>query len=98
LYELADAMLTNDSGPAHFASTVGLRTYVLFGPETPELYGPRVNSVPIYARLACSPCVTAANHRNTPCRDNRCLQVIEPAFVVGKIQEYFDQHLRVPGT
>ncbi|HFQ88757.1 MAG TPA: hypothetical protein ENK27_01660, partial [Desulfobulbus sp.] len=26
--------------------------------------------------LACSPCVSAANHRKTPCTDNRCLQAI----------------------
>src|SRR5262249_34877192 len=32
LYALATAMVTNDSGPAHFAAAAGLSTIVLFGP------------------------------------------------------------------
>jgi ADP-heptose:LPS heptosyltransferase len=94
LYALAEALLTNDSGPAHFASAVGLRTFVLFGPETPALYAPLSNSVPIYAGLACSPCVTAANHRNTPCRDNQCLKTIDPHFVLETVQSYLDSRVR----
>jgi ADP-heptose:LPS heptosyltransferase len=76
LYSLAAAMITNDSGPAHFAAAAGLPTIVLFGPETPRLYQPLGTSIPIYSGLACSPCVTAANHRRTPCRDNVCMQVL----------------------
>jgi ADP-heptose:LPS heptosyltransferase len=94
LYAMAEALLTNDSGPAHFASAVGLRTYVLFGPETPALYAPLNNSVPIYAGLACSPCVTAANHRDTPCQDNQCLKLIDPAIVLEKVQAYLDDPIR----
>lgn len=78
LYAISEMLLTNDSGPAHFASVVGLRTFTLFGPETPDLYGPLGNGVPIYAGLACSPCVHVANHRNTPCNDNQCLKQIPP--------------------
>jgi ADP-heptose:LPS heptosyltransferase len=85
LYAMSSAMLTNDSGPAHFASTVGLRTYVFFGPETPKLYQPLGNSFAFYAELACSPCVSAANHRNTGCTDNQCLKVIPPETVFAQI-------------
>jgi ADP-heptose:LPS heptosyltransferase len=81
LYALSEVLLTNDSGPAHFASAVGLRTYTLFGPETPHLYGPLGNSVAIYAGLACSPCVHVGNHRDTPCTDNQCLKQIFPEHV-----------------
>jgi ADP-heptose:LPS heptosyltransferase/putative flippase GtrA len=76
LYYCAELMLTNDSGPAHFAAVTPLRTYVLFGPETPALYGSLGNSVPIYAGIACSPCVSAANHRKTTCTNNVCMQAI----------------------
>jgi len=76
LYSIAALMVTNDSGPGHFSSITGLPTFVLFGPETPALYGSLGNSTPIYAGLACSPCVSAANHRKTPCTDNKCLQAI----------------------
>ena len=85
LYQMAELMLTNDSGPGHFSSVTDLRTFVLFGPETPLLYGSLGNSTPIYAGLACSPCVSAANHRKTPCKDNVCLQVIKPETVLSQL-------------
>ncbi len=47
-------------------------TIVLFGPETPKLYQPLGTSRAIYAGLACSPCVSASNHRKTAC-DRQCL-------------------------
>jgi ADP-heptose:LPS heptosyltransferase len=87
LYRIADLMLTNDSGPGHFSAVTNLRTFVLFGPETPRLYGSLGNSTPIYAGLACSPCVSAANHRKTPCTDNVCLQVIKPEAVLEQLRE-----------
>ena len=76
LYSVSLLMVTNDSGPGHFSSVTPLQTYVLFGPETPALYGSLGNSTPIYAGLACSPCVSASNHRKTACSDNVCLQAI----------------------
>ena len=87
LYQIAELMLTNDSGPGHFSSVTDLRTFVLFGPETPLLYGSLGNSTPIYAGLACSPCVSAANHRKTPCNDNVCLQKIKPETVLAQLRE-----------
>lgn len=87
LYGISAVMLTNDSGPGHFSAVTGLRTFVIFGPETPHLYGSLGNSTPIYAGLACSPCVSAANHRKTPCTDNVCLQVIQPEAVLERLRE-----------
>ncbi len=86
LYRIAEMMLTNDSGPGHFSAVTDLRTFVIFGPETPRLYGSLGNSTPIYAGLACSPCVSATNHRQTPCTDNVCLQVIKPAVVLESLR------------
>ncbi len=71
-------MLSSDSGPAHFASVTELQTFVIFGPETPALYGSLGKSTSLYAGLACSPCVSAANHRKTPCTKNICLEIISP--------------------
>ena len=76
LYAQAALMISNDSGPAHFSAAAGLPTIVLFGPETPKLYQPLGNSRAIYAGLACSPCVTAHNHRKTACTDNVCMRAI----------------------
>lgn len=86
LYWLSALMVTNDSGPAHFAAVTPLPTFVLFGPETPALYGALGRATPIYAGLACSPCVSAANHRKTACRNNMCLQAITPDQVFNTIE------------
>ncbi len=85
LYILSDVMVTNDSGPGHFSAVTPLRTVVLFGPETPALYGSIGNSIAITANLACSPCVSAANHRKTPCHDNVCMQAITVPQVLDKV-------------
>ncbi|MDP8299817.1 MAG: glycosyltransferase family 9 protein [Candidatus Tantalella remota] len=88
LYDVSSLMVTNDSGPGHFSSVTDMPTFILFGPETPDRYGPLGNGTAIYANLACSPCVTAANHRKTPCRDNVCMQVISTEEVFYKIEAY----------
>ncbi len=78
LYTLADVLVTNDSGPAHFAALTDIEVVALFGPETPELYSPlSPRSHPIWAGLACSPCVNVFNHRFSPCNDNVCMREIE---------------------
>ncbi len=90
LYAVSRLMLTNDSGPAHFAAVTDLPTFVFFGPETPALYGSLGNFTPIYAGLACSPCVSAANHRKSGCDDNQCVKVITPDFVYGVLKKELD--------
>ena len=86
LYSISEFMITNDSGPGHFSAVTEMPSFVIFGPETPALYGSLGNSTPIYAGLACSPCVSASNHRKTACKDNVCLQVIKPEHVLEIIQ------------
>ncbi len=86
LYSLSEFMVTNDSGPPHFAAITDMPSFVIFGPETPALYGSLGKTTPIYAALACSPCVSAANHRKTACKDNVCLQVIKPMQVFEAIR------------
>lgn len=90
LYELCAFMVSNDSGPAHFASITSMHTFIIFGPETPALYGSLGPSTPIYAHMACSPCVSAANHRKTPCTDNQCIQVITPEIVFNTIKPHLE--------
>jgi ADP-heptose:LPS heptosyltransferase len=90
LYSVSSFMISNDSGPAHFAALTDMPTYVFFGPETPKLYGSLGNTTPIYANLACSPCVSAANHRKSPCKDNVCLKIITPEKVLEIIQKEFE--------
>jgi ADP-heptose:LPS heptosyltransferase len=77
LYTLSEAMVTNDSGPAHFAAMTAMDSIVLFGPETPKLFAARTpRTHVVWAGLVCSPCISALNNRMTTCRDNICMQRI----------------------
>src|SRR5262245_27882315 len=40
LFNLGTVLITNDSGPAHFAALTTIHTVVFFGPENPQLYRP----------------------------------------------------------
>src|SRR6266699_2801480 len=56
LYTRSQILVTNDSGPAHFASMTPIHVITLFGPETPELFGARSpNGAFLCAGITCSP-------------------------------------------
>jgi ADP-heptose:LPS heptosyltransferase len=87
LYTLADVLVTNDSGPGHFASLTEVDSIVLFGPETPAVFGPLGRrSQAVSAGLACSPCVSAYNHRFSPCRYNACMHAISVDEVLVRVR------------
>jgi hypothetical protein len=65
-----------------------MRTYIFYGPETPALYGPLGNALPIYSNMSCSPCVSATNHRKTSCRDNQCLKIIKPDSIFNLLRPH----------
>jgi ADP-heptose:LPS heptosyltransferase len=80
LFHASELLITNDGGPGHFATLTPIQTMVFFGPETGKLYGPlgTRNSV-LESGIACSPCLSAYNHRLTFCDgDNQCLKRIAP--------------------
>ncbi|MDX6766821.1 MAG: glycosyltransferase family 9 protein [Candidatus Methylacidiphilales bacterium] len=92
LYHLAEVLVTNDSGPAHFSSLTPIDSVVLFGPETPALFGVQSErSHPIWVGLPCSPCVSAYNGRMTSCRDNQCLQQISVEQVYQKVMAVYEK-------
>lgn len=86
LFHAADLLLTNDGGPGHFASLTPIHSMVFFGPETGRLYGPLgPRSQVLESGIACAPCLSAYNHRQTFCDgDNQCLQRIRPEPVLAK--------------
>jgi ADP-heptose:LPS heptosyltransferase len=90
LYNIAAVLVTNDSGPAHFSAITPIRSIVLFGPETPKLYGSLGNTESITADLPCSPCVTAANQKNSACNDNVCMKLITPQRVLDSVRSVLD--------
>lgn len=77
VFTLAEVLVTNDSGPAHFASMTPVDVVTLFGPETPLLFGsPTPRNHARTAGLSCSPCVNAYNGRRSTCTNNLCMQRI----------------------
>ncbi|PKU23480.1 glycosyltransferase family 9 protein [Telmatospirillum siberiense] len=88
LYSLATLMISNDSGPGHFAATSGMPVISLFGPETPALYGPLGEGACLTAGMACSPCVSAYNHRKTACREPLCMQMLLPDLVFEEVRRW----------
>ena len=77
LFNLAEMVITNDSGPAHFACLTSAHIVVFFGPELPDRFRPlSANCDVIYGGYSCSPCVSPFNQRLTPCNDNLCLKTL----------------------
>src|SRR5438552_8915560 len=91
LYTRSDILVTNDSGPAHFASMTPIRVVTLFGPETPALFAARsANATALWAGIACSPCVNAYNNRQSVCRNNLCMQAITVDDVFKEVTRIYD--------
>ncbi len=87
LYDIADILITNDSGPVHFSALTNIKTFAFFGPETPKLYGPLGdNCFVFYSNYSCSPCISAFNQRKSPCNDNKCLKAITVEEVYRKVK------------
>ena len=86
LFNVASLLITNDGGPGHFTALTPMPAIILFGPETPVLYGSlSPQAVNMHQQINCSPCLTAYNHRNSPCDgDNVCLKSIDPETVTAK--------------
>ncbi len=93
LFHRASLLVTNDGGPGQFAALTTLPTITFFGPETPQLYQPLgSNGYSFFLSLPCSPCLTAYNHRNSPCDgDNQCLKQIAPEQVLAKAREMLNR-------
>jgi lipopolysaccharide heptosyltransferase II len=81
LFHSAVLLVSNDGGPVHFAALTSMPVLALFGPETPMIYGPLSPQAEcLFRHLPCAPCLSAYNHRRTPCNgDNQCLKQISVA-------------------
>lgn len=88
LYHLADVLVTSDSGPAHFSSLTPIHCIILFGPETPALYGPTgPRRTAVTSRLACSPCLQVYNQRTSRCPHAECMDRISVAEIFQLLQQ-----------
>jgi ADP-heptose:LPS heptosyltransferase len=89
LFQFANLLITNDGGPGQFAALTPIPALIFFGPETPQLYRSNTQRADyFYTQMSCSPCLTAYNHRSSPCDgDNQCLKQIQPEQVLAKALE-----------
>ena len=94
LFNRADVVVTNDSGPLHIAAAAGAPVVALFGPETPVLYGP-MRSRPEqrhtvhYRRMACSPCMFVHDNKVLDCwfAQALCMRGIAVEDVLASVKE-----------
>lgn len=95
LFCISRALISNDCGLVHLAMLTAIEKFIIFGPETPQVFGPLgENNRIFYANWPCSPCLSAFNHRNSACVNNLCLQEIKPADVYAAIQKSLLQEKR----
>ena len=88
LFNISNALIINDCGLGHLASLTSIKKFIIFGPESPEVFGPLgKNNYTIYSRLPCSPCLSVFNHRKSVCKDNKCLKRIKPEDVYDLIMK-----------
>src|SRR5438132_1466269 len=91
LYTRSEILVTNDSGPAHFASMTPIRVVTLFGPETPALFAARSpNATARWAGIACSRCVNAYNNRQSVGRNSLSMQAVTVDDVFEKVTRIYD--------
>jgi len=98
LYGRAEIMVTNDSGPAHYATLTPIDVITIFGPETPVVFGARTpNSHLLWAGVVCSPCVNAFNDRQSECTHNICMERITVDMVFEKVVEVWSKRRTLSG-
>lgn len=86
--QMADAVVSSDTGPAHVAAAVNTPVYVLIGPTNPKRtapYSTKDNAVHVLsAGLSCSPCYHSERFKQ--CTKNQCMHDIQPETVLKAIQ------------
>jgi ADP-heptose:LPS heptosyltransferase len=88
LFQISRVVVSHDCGIAHIASLTDIHTIVLFGPETPVLYGPLTDKKTVfYKNFACSPCLSAYNQKKSPCQNNKCMWTITVDEVYSDIKK-----------
>lgn len=91
LFEHCSLLLTNDSGPMHIAASVGTPVVALFGPESPQFYGPAGVSRVLYKSIECSPCLNMYNAKMFVCPYHaRCMREISAREVLNAVNEILD--------
>ena len=86
-----DLMISNDTGPMHIAAAQGVPTIGLFGPNTPERFGPfpPEKNTALYHQTPGHPVINVHRNEFRPC-DGACMRLIT-------VDEVFEAADRVLG-
>jgi len=81
-----DLLVAGDSGPVHLATAVGTPALALFGPTSPERWGPPPPGRALSLSLECAP---GSNHGGDRCPlgHHRCMQDLAAATVIAAAEE-----------
>lgn len=96
---MIDFLLTNDSGPMHIASALGIPTLALFGPtNTQETCPFNAQNAHILSletlgeKLPCMPCMQRTCPLSKDSKDyHACMRNLTPNFVISKIQSLISE-------
>lgn len=88
LMKYADAIICNDTGALHMATTSNDRIVALFGPTDPKRFGPlSKNSVILHKKTDCCPCNDIFGSFKR-CNSNECMDRISAADVNRCLKKY----------
>jgi ADP-heptose:LPS heptosyltransferase len=78
-----DLFISNDSGPAHLAAALGIKTLALFGPTSSQITSPKGKKVTLFqTNVGCKiPCYDLL------CKENICMKRILVTEVFEKVKE-----------
>jgi ADP-heptose:LPS heptosyltransferase len=87
-------VISADTAAVHIASAIGVPVVGLYGPNTPQLYGPwEERGLAVYEQLSCSPCITNFNAKTHNCRHPQgkgaCMRKISAKDVDRLIEEHY---------
>jgi len=92
LIKRCDCFVTNDSGPMHIASALGVPVVAIFGPTHPKLgfFPLGSKNVVLTANVKCSPC---SLHGEKRCykKSRYCMDLIEPEMVTDAVERLLEK-------
>jgi heptosyltransferase-2 len=96
LIKRCDCFITNDSGPMHIASALGVPVVMIFGPTHPKLGFAPIGSenIILTADVKCSPC---SLHGEKRCHEKSrfCMDLIEPEMVMDAVERLLKKRFSV---
>ena len=88
LMERCSLFFSSDTAPVHMGAAMKTTVVGLYGPNTPDLYGPwGPGHLVFYKAMTCSPCITNFNAKVSHCTSPRCMEAITVEEVMEKLEE-----------